>query len=116
MAYDDDLSERVRELMGDVTSVSEQRMFGGLAFLVQGNLAIAASDRGILVRVSPAESVELVASTAAEVAVMGTRTMRGWVRVAPKELQTERELAPWVQRGVDFALSLPAKRPGHSSR
>lgn len=109
MAYDNDLAGRVRELMGGVADVSEQRMFGGLAFMVQGNLAIAASQSGVLVRVNPGESDELVASTAAQLAVMGTRTMKGWVRVAPDELRTEADLAPWVRRGVDTALSLPAK-------
>jgi TfoX/Sxy family transcriptional regulator of competence genes len=112
MAYDEDLAERVRKLLGSVTGVSEQRMFGGLAFMVRGNLAIAASQRGILVRMKSAESDELLVSTAAEVAVMGTRTMRGWLRVAPDELRTDRELAAWVQRGVGTAESLPAKRPG----
>lgn len=80
-------------------------------------MAIAASGQaGVLVRVGPADSDELVASTAAEGAVMGSRRMREWVRVAPAELRTKRQLAPWVQRGVDYALSLPAKRPGRSRR
>ncbi len=117
MAYDEDLAERVRALVGGEPGVSEQRMFGGLAFLIQGNMAIAASGQGgVLVRVDPAESDELVASTATEVAVMGGRTMRGWLRVAPEELLTERQLAPWALRGVDYARSLPAKRRGRSRR
>ncbi len=93
------------------SGVTEQRMFGGLAFLINGNLAIAASGQGgVLVRVDSADSDRLVSSTKAELAVMGGREMRGWLRVAPEHLRTKRQLAPWVQRGVAQARSLPAKR------
>lgn len=109
MSHDEDLAERVRELVGDEPGVSEQRMFGGLAFLIEGNIAIAASGQGVLVRVDRADSDELVSSTTAEVAVMGRRTMRGWLRIAAEDLLTERQLAPWVRRGVNYARSLPAK-------
>ncbi len=117
MAYDKDLADRIRELVGGESGVSEQAMFGGLAFLVDGNTAIAASGQGgVLVRVDLADSDGLVASTKAEAAVMGGRTMRGWLRVAPEHLRTKRQLAPWVQRGVDYARSLPAKGRGRSRR
>lgn len=113
MAYDEDLADRIRELLGGEPAVTEQRMFGGLAFLVGGNMAVAASGQGgILVRVDPAQSERLVAAGSAEVAVMGGRTMGGWLRVQPEQLRTKRQLAPWVRRGVDYARTLPAKGAG----
>ncbi|MFE4858408.1 TfoX/Sxy family protein [Streptomyces sp. NPDC056670] len=110
MAYDEDLAERMRECMAAERGVSERLMFGGLAFLLQGHMCLAVSRQGgILVRVDPATSDRLVAAAKAEVAVMGGRPMRGWLRVAPENLRTKRQLAPWVRRGVDYARSLPAK-------
>lgn len=117
VAYDEDLANRIRELVGGESGVSEQMMFGGLAFLVDGNMAITASGRGgVLVRVDPAVSDRLIDSTKAEVAVMGGRRMRGWLRVAPEHLRTKRQLVPWVQRGLDCARSLPVKGRGRSRR
>ncbi len=110
MAYDEDLAHRIRELLAIEAGVREQRMFGGLAFLVHGHLAVAASRQGgILVRVDPSDADRLVTASAAELAVMGGRTMRGWLRVAPEQLRTKRQLARWVQRAVDHARSLPPK-------
>jgi hypothetical protein len=115
MAYDEDLADRIRELVGGESGLHEQHMFGGLAFLINGNMAISASGQGgILVRVVPAEYDGLVGSTEAEVAIMGGRHMRGWLRVAPEHVGTKRALAPWVQRGVGYARSLPAKGSGPS--
>jgi len=106
MAYDEELAERIRGLIG--RDATEKKMFGGIAFLVGGNMAIAASGQGgILVRVDPEESDALVASTAAEVAVMRGRPMAGWLRVADPD---DRELAEWVERGTSYERSLPAKR------
>lgn len=117
MAYDHDLADRVRELVGGKSGLSEQPMFGGLAFLIDGNIAVAASGQGgVLVRVHPADSDDLVDSTPAKEATMGNRTMRGWLQVAPEHLRTKRQLAAWVQRGVDYASSLPAKSRGRSRR
>jgi TfoX/Sxy family transcriptional regulator of competence genes len=109
MAYDEELAARIRDLIdGEAT---EKKMFGGLAFLIGGNMAIAASGKGgILVRVDPAESDALVAKTKAEVAVMRGRPMAGWLRVDTEHVGTKRELAPWVERGMAYARSLPAKR------
>jgi TfoX/Sxy family transcriptional regulator of competence genes len=110
MAYDEVLAQRIRELAGDVPDLTERKMFGGLAFLVGGNMAIAASGQGgILVRVDPNESASLVARTSAEVMVMRGRPMKGWLRVAARDVRTKPALASWVRRGVDYATSLPAK-------
>ena len=108
MAYDEALAGRIRELIG--REATEKKMFGGLAFLIGGNMAIAASGQGgILVRVDPDESDALVASTPAEVAVMRGRPMAGWLRVDTNDVAGE-QLAEWVERGTAYARSLPAKR------
>jgi TfoX/Sxy family transcriptional regulator of competence genes len=110
MAYDEALADRIRELIVDRTGLTEKKMFGGLAFLVGGNMAIAASGQGgILVRVDPAESDQLVAKTKAHVAVMRGHEMAGWLRVDSGDVGTKRELAKWVERGTTYARSLPAK-------
>jgi TfoX/Sxy family transcriptional regulator of competence genes len=110
MAYDQDLARRIRELIGDAADLTEKKMFGGLAFLVGGNMAIAASGQGgVLVRVDPSTSDELVAQTKAHVAVMRGREMRGWLRVDSDDVRTERELARWVELGTAYARSLPPK-------
>jgi len=111
MAYDEKLAERIRQLVADEPAVTEKKMFGGLAFLVGGNMAIAASGQGgALVRVDPAESDALVAKSNAYVAVMRGREMPGWLRVDSEHLRTKRDLAPWVDRGIAFARSLPPKQ------
>jgi TfoX/Sxy family transcriptional regulator of competence genes len=111
VAYDEALAARIRELVGDQQSVAEKKMFGGLAFLLNGNMAIAASGQGgLLVRVDPAESDALVQKTSAEVMVMRGREMTGWLRVDADAVHTKKQLAAWVDRGVGFARSLPPKR------
>jgi TfoX/Sxy family transcriptional regulator of competence genes len=111
MAYDEQLAARIRDLVAGEDGVTEQKMFGGLAFLLNGNMAVAASGQGgILVRVDPAESDELVEKTTAEEMVMRGRSMAGWLRVESEEVEAADELAAWVDRGVSFARSLPAKR------
>lgn len=110
MAYDDQLAERIRELLNGEQLVSERKMFGGLGFMINGNMAVAASSQGgILVRVGPGESDELVASTTAEPMEMGGRSMQGWLHVAGDHLQTDAELTTWVRRGVAYASGLPPK-------
>ncbi len=112
MAYDEDLAERLRALLATERGLSEKRMFGGLAFLIGGNMALAASrEGGILVRVGPAQSGKLVATTKASVAVMRGRAMPGWLRVAGEDVRTKRQLAKWVTLATTFARSLPAKGP-----
>ena len=111
MAYDEELAERIRTLIGDEPALTEQKMFGGLAFLVGGNMAVAASGRGgLMVRVDPAESAALVATTPARLFEMRGRSMPGWLRVDAEDVQADEELASWVRRSVSFARSLPAKR------
>lgn len=111
MAYDEDLAVRLRALVGDEPGLTEQKMFGGLAFLVNGNMAVAASGQGgLLVRVDPAESPALVESTAAFPMEMRGRSMDGWLRVDGEHVADDGALGAWVDRGVGYARSLPSKR------
>jgi TfoX/Sxy family transcriptional regulator of competence genes len=111
MAYDEDLADRIRELIGPERSLTEKKMFGGLAFLVGGSMAVAASGQGgILVRVVPEESDRLVARTKARPMEMRGREMSGWLRVAAEDVRTKRQLEKWVSMGVAYARSLPKKR------
>jgi TfoX/Sxy family transcriptional regulator of competence genes len=111
VAYDEELGDRIRDLLGDEEGLTEQKMFGGLAFLVRGNMAVGASGQGgVLVRVDPAKSEALVAKTSAQPMEMGGRQMQGWLRVNADAVRTKRELAYWVRLGTTYARSLPAKR------
>ena len=110
MAYDEELAHRIRALIGGEPGVTEQRMFGGLAFLVGGNMAVAASGQGgLMVRVDPDRTEALVAEPHARPFEMRGRPLSGWLRVDAEGVRTERELRPWVERGVAYARSLPAK-------
>jgi TfoX/Sxy family transcriptional regulator of competence genes len=111
MAFDEDLADRIRELVGPERGITEKRMFGGLAFLVDGHMAVSASGQGgLLVRVDPAETDRLVARAHVRRFEMGGRPMDGWLRVDDAGLRTKRQLGSWVTRGVAFARSLPPKR------
>ena len=111
MAYDTELADRIRFLIGTGPGVTEKEMFSGLAFLIGGNTAISASGHGgVLVRVDPADSGALIATANATLAVMGGRTMQGWLRVSSEDLETDEELTEWVNRAVAYARSLPPKR------
>ena len=113
MGYDEALAGRIRDLIGPDPELTEKKMFGGLAFLIHGNMAISASGQGgVLVRVDPAQSDALVKATSATVAVMQGREMPGWLRVGETGVATDADLEPWVDRGVDYARSLPAKKAG----
>jgi TfoX/Sxy family transcriptional regulator of competence genes len=110
MAYDEDLANRIRELIGTEDGLTEQRMFGGLAFLIGGNMSVAASGRGgLMVRVDPAEGEALAAKPHAGPMVMRGRKMAGWLRVDDEGVRTKRRLEPWVRRGVAYARTLPPK-------
>jgi TfoX/Sxy family transcriptional regulator of competence genes len=111
VAYDEELADRVRELLAGESELTERKMFGGLAFLVGGHMAVAASGQGgVLVRVDPARSDTLVTRTHARLMEMRGRKMQGWLRVDRDAVRTKRELAKWVRLGVAYARSLPAKR------
>jgi TfoX/Sxy family transcriptional regulator of competence genes len=108
MAYDEALAERIRAMLPD-GPVVEKKMFGGLAFLVGGNMSVAASGQGgLLVRTDPAQTEALLREPGADLMEMGGRTMNGWLRVSPDVLDDE-TLQSWVDRGVGYARSLPPK-------
>jgi hypothetical protein len=111
MAYDTELADRIRRLMAGVPGLTEKKMFGGLAFLVAGNMAIAARNQGgAMVRVDPQQSDVLVATTTASLVEMRGRPMPGWLQVGSDDLRTDDLLTPWVQRGTGYARSLPPRR------
>ena len=110
MAYDEDLADRIRELIAPERGVDEKRMFGGLAFLINGNMSVAVSGRGgLMVRVPPDETDKLLTRDHVEPMVMAGRETRGWLRVAADGLKTKRQLQSWVTRGVDYAKGLKPK-------
>jgi TfoX/Sxy family transcriptional regulator of competence genes len=111
MAYDEDLANRIRELVAAEAGVTERRMFGGLAFLIGGNLAVSASGRGgLMLRCEPAETEKLRHKPHARPFEMRGRVVDGWLRVEPEGIRTKRQLERWVARGVRYAQSLPSKR------
>jgi TfoX/Sxy family transcriptional regulator of competence genes len=110
VAYDEDLANRIRELTGGERGVEEKRMFGGLAFLIDGNMSVAVSSRGgVMVRVPHEDTEGLLAREHVEPMVMAGRETRGWVRVDAEGVRTKRQLQSWVTRGVEYAKSLPPK-------
>lgn len=110
MAYDQEFAHRIRELLADVDDVTEQAMFGGLAFLVGGNMAVGISSTAeLMVRVGPDATDDALARPHTRLFDMTGRPMKGWILVDPEGIRTKRGLAPWVDRGVRFARTLPAK-------
>jgi len=110
MAYDEQLAQRTRELVGDEPGLTEKKMFGGLAFLINGNMSVAASGQGgLLVRCAPEEADSFLEEPGAEPMVMRGRAMEGWLRVGDDAVKDEAELSRWVARGVGYARTLPAK-------
>ncbi len=111
MAYDEDLANRIRELVASEAGIVEQRMFGGLAFLLNGHMSVSVSGRGgLLLRVEPAETDELLGKPHARPFEMRGRVMEGWLRVDADGVRTKRQLERWVTRGVGYARALPPKR------
>ena len=110
MAYDEDLADRVRELIAAEDGLTEKQMFGGLAFLIHGNMSVGVSGQGgLMVRVEPEDTDTLVAEPHARPFEMRGREMRGWLRVDAEGVRTQSDLEPWVRRGVAYARSLPPK-------
>ena len=117
MSYDHELADRIRELVAGAESVAAQRMFGGLAFLINGNMSVAASGQGgLLVRVNPEESDSLVDGKQVTPMVMRGQEMRGWLHVDTAAVAADDKLEQWVDRGVSYARSLPAKGKGKRRR
>jgi TfoX/Sxy family transcriptional regulator of competence genes len=111
VAYDEDLADRIRELVAPEKGVTETRMFGGLAFLIGGNMAVAASGQGgLMVRADPSEGKRLMASTTAKPMEMRGKAMTGWLRVESADVRQKRQLQKWVNLGVTYAKSLPPKK------
>jgi TfoX/Sxy family transcriptional regulator of competence genes len=110
VAYDEDLANRIRELIGAEPDLAEKKMFGGLAFLVGGNMAVAASGQGgLMVRCDPDQTPKLLSKPGARPFEMRGREMSGWLRVDDEAVRTKRQLVPWVRVGVAYARSLPVK-------
>jgi hypothetical protein len=108
--YDEDLANRLRELLADESAVTEKRMFGGLAFLLNGHMCVSASrGGGLLARVDPADTDACLARPHATLMQMGGRTMDGWITVAPEGVRSKRQLAGWVERCVAYVKTLPPK-------
>jgi TfoX/Sxy family transcriptional regulator of competence genes len=111
MAYDEELAARIREVISLEQGVQEKKMFGGLAFLIGGNMSVAASGQGgLLLRVPPEESDALAAKPHVRPMVMRGQPMKGWLRVDAAGLRTKKQLQGWVKRGIEYARSLPPKR------
>lgn len=112
MAYDEILAERIREIVSGEAALTEKRMFGGLAFLINGHLAVSASSKGgLLLRVDPAETDDLVTDPIADRFVMRGRLMDGWLHIDVDADAPDEQLRGWVRRGVTYARSLPPKTP-----
>jgi TfoX/Sxy family transcriptional regulator of competence genes len=110
MAYDEQLADRIREAVEGEAGLSEKRMFGGLAFLVHGNMAVAASGQGsLMVRADPADAQAMTAQPGVERVVMRGRAMDGWLRVDPAALTGDAELRRWVAIGIGAARAIPPK-------
>jgi hypothetical protein len=110
VAYDEDLADRLREILYGEEGLTELRMFGGLAFLINGHMAVSASGQGgLLLRVDPADSRDLASRVGAQPFVMRGRAMEGWLRVSPEAIPTRRQLEGWAEIGVAHARSLPPK-------
>jgi TfoX/Sxy family transcriptional regulator of competence genes len=111
MAYDEDLANRVRTALGRTSGHTEKAMFGGLAMLLDGNMAVVIRGKGgLMLRIDPAQQDALLSSPGAAEAVMRGRPMRGWITVAPEACASESQLRTWIDRAVTFTRTLPPKR------
>ena len=111
MAFDEELADRIREIVGAGNALTEQRMFGGLAFMINGYMTVAASGKGgLMLRVDPAQTSALLKRPHTRPFVMRGRELDGWLRVDAEGVRTKRQLESWVTRAVAYAHSLPPKR------
>ena len=110
MAYDEELAQRIRDMLESEPDITERTMFGGLAFFVTGNMAVTATgEGGLLLRADPSEVADLCEKPGVEPAVMKGRIMSGWIRVPVNQIANEGELRNWVDVGTKYARTLPPK-------
>ena len=109
MAYDKGLAQRVREEMTELPGFVEKKMFGGIGFMLQGNMACGVNGEDLIVRVGPDRYEDALARLHTKPFDMTGRPMKGWVMVSPQGVEADEDLRNWVQQGVEFASSLPAK-------
>lgn len=109
MAYDEALADRVRQVLGDNPEITERKMFGGIAFMLAGNMAVGVSKGDLMVRIDPDDQDEAVSQPGVRVFDMSGRPMKGWILVAPEVTEEDAALRRWVDDGLDFAGSLPRK-------
>lgn len=109
MAYDEALAQRVREMLGDNPEITQRKMFGGIAFMLSGNMAVGVSKSDLMVRVDPMNHEHELAQPGARQADMGGRPMKGWILVGPEATAEDSGLEEWIARGLDFAGGLPPK-------
>jgi hypothetical protein len=109
VAFDEALAARVRDVLGDTDGLHEKRMFGGLAFLLNGNMCCGVHGNDLIVRLDPEQTEEALRQQDVRVFDLTGRPMKGWVLVAPGGIETDDDLRSWTAKGVAFAGSLPAK-------
>jgi TfoX/Sxy family transcriptional regulator of competence genes len=109
MAYDEDLAARAEALLESRSGLSERRMFGGVGFMLEGNMAVGVIGEDLIVRLDPEDAAQALAEEGVRKFDFSGRPMRGWIFVAPEATASERDLARWVEAGADYASSLPAK-------
>ena len=109
MAYDEALADRVREKLSENPEISERKMFGGIAFMLSGNMAVGVSKDDLMVRIDPDDQDEALAEPGVRVFDMTGRSMKGWILVAPEAIDEDSGLQRWIETGLDFAGSLPPK-------
>jgi TfoX/Sxy family transcriptional regulator of competence genes len=109
MAYDEALASRVRETLGEIPEITERKMFGGIAFMLSGNMAVGVSKDDLMVRIDPDDQDQALAQSGVRVFDMTGRPMKGWILVAPEATEDDAALLRWIEAGLDFAGSLPPK-------